>query len=107
MTSEGQKVASTPMKTLGKVWPNLVLVRDSEYGAEFRVQCEVVLNEKKDVDQLEKLLFGGVRTKGSLDDALALVNSHINPDAKESFRTIVDLGFKGQVQYIETTETKK
>jgi hypothetical protein len=43
-------------RALGKRLPNLVVVVDSETGAEFRVQCEVVIENVKDAALLSKQL---------------------------------------------------
>ena len=54
-------------RALGKRIPNLVVVVDSEQGAEFRVQCEVVISDVNDAALLSKQLRS--KSKKQIGDA--------------------------------------
>lgn len=81
--------------TFGKIWPNLVLVRDTGRPPEFRVQCEITLDENQ-ARKVEALLYKDDATAADIKSARTLVEPYINASATEKFRKIIALGFEGQ-----------
>jgi hypothetical protein len=83
---------------MGRIYPNLVVIRDSEWldHAEFRVPCEVIV-PKAIADLIQDALDGSSST--TLEDARKLVLDEISrgvPAPSPVFRQLVDLAFKGQ-----------
>jgi hypothetical protein len=92
-------------RVMGRLWPNLVVHYDSEKGAEFRVQCEVLL-DKATAQELVRML--GMNSPGTLSPtdaslglqkARALIEDNIPGQATETFRKIVSLAFEDQPEY--------
>jgi hypothetical protein len=82
-----------PRLTMGKRFADLVLVQDSNAVTEFRVQCEVVLDEDT-ARQVQDALWGpGGATKQSVEKARELVTAKIPPAASTRLREIVARGF--------------
>lgn len=89
-------VSSGGTSQLGKVKPNLVVVRDAEpgYGI-FRVQCEVVLTKAEFQGLTANVM--PPRSTGSLQQAKTLVIAKTNPVTQhQQFRDILALAFDGQ-----------
>jgi len=83
----------------GKHFPNLVVIRDSgELGGQFRVQCEVDLDEAT-ASIVEKALWGEPRTKASLEMMKKLVVAKIPKVATPVFVEIVTKAFEDQREY--------
>ena len=74
----------------GKV-ANLVLVQDSGKPFEFRVVCEVTLDQR-DAQLIQARLTE--KTKTSLRQVEDVVTKHIDPGATTTFRELVKLAFK-------------
>jgi hypothetical protein len=82
-----------PRFTMGRHFPDLVLVRDSSAQAEFRVQCEVELDEET-ARQVHDALWGpGGATKDSIEKARKLVTARIPSSASKRLREIMAHGF--------------
>jgi len=96
MASESRKDRVEPF---GRVWPNLVLIRDSGNAyVEFRVQCEVLLPDEEEVHSLETALSN--KSKASLKEACELVLRRAE-NATPTFKEIVRLAFEDQPVYTE------
>jgi hypothetical protein len=81
---------------MGKRFADLVLVQDSNAKTEFRVQCEVVLDEET-ARQVQDALWGsGGGTKASIKKARELVTAKIPTSASKGLREIVAQGFDNQ-----------
>jgi hypothetical protein len=85
-----------PRFTMGKRFADLVLVQDSSAQTEFRVQCEVVLDEET-ARQVHEALWGpGGATKESVEKARKLVTAKIPSSASKRLREIMAQGFDDQ-----------
>jgi hypothetical protein len=81
---------------MGRRFPDLVLFQDSNAEPEFRVQCEVVLDEDTARQVQDALWPPGGRTKASVEKARELVTAKIPNDASERLKEIVARGFDDQ-----------
>jgi hypothetical protein len=88
---------------LGRKYPNLVLLYDSEKGYEFRVQCEVVFNEnneeeKKKATRVKDLLVGKKPSKKDLEEIRDIVKKQAKDSAgaSDTFLQIIDLAVGNQ-----------
>ena len=79
------------LHVLGGKVPNLVLVQDSGKPFEFRVQCEIPLDDGDAKDVSARLTE---KTRESLNHVEEIVTKHIDPGATATFREIIKLAFK-------------
>lgn len=95
-------------KILGKHFPNLVLIWDSEESKkpEFRIQLEVELDTDTARKVAEDLWGHNARTTGKIDEAKALVLAEIPDDASDTFKSIVERAFDDQPQHKGSKEKK-
>ena len=94
MVSESR---SRDVGPFGRVWPNLVLIRDSGNAyVEFRVQCEVLLSDEGEVQSVEAAL--SKKSRASLEKACKLVVERAK-GATPTFHQIVRLAFEDQPEY--------
>jgi hypothetical protein len=78
---------------MGRRFADLVLVQDSNAQPEFRVQCEIELDEET-ARQVHDALWGpGGATKESVEKARQLVTAKIPSDASRRLRAIMAQGF--------------
>jgi phosphoribosyl 1,2-cyclic phosphodiesterase len=81
---------------LGKVWPNLVFIRDSgKECVEFRVQCEILMDVKY-ADQIQAQVLGPESTDATRKAVLEDLLTHAHPDAQKDFKDIVRAAFAHQ-----------
>ncbi len=83
----------TPRKVLGRILPNLVLIRDMGLKhVEFRVQCEVWLTDEAEIAVIEKALR--LKTGPELEEARAVVQKNADDaGSKPPFKQILDIAF--------------
>jgi hypothetical protein len=80
-------------EVLGKRVPDLVLVMDLTEGTttpEFRVQCEVVIDDS-DAKELYDLLY----VKKDVTKAHKKIKTKLTSDHKKDFRDMIDSAFRG------------
>ena len=93
--------AAAAARILGKHFPNLVLIWDSELEKkpEFRVQLEVELDTDTARKVAEDLWGHNARTTGKIDEARDLVMAQIPGVASPVFKEIVRKAFDDQPQH--------
>lgn len=84
----------------GKIKPNLVSIRDSQFGTvRFRIQCEVVL-DPQEMPGLLAQITPGLRTLSSLEAARhTIIPKACGAMAWTTFIKILNLAFFGQPEY--------
>lgn len=87
----------------GRKYPNLVLLYDSEKGYEFRVQCEVVFDEKnteekENARRLKELMVGKKPGKKELEEIRKIVKAQAkkSADSSKAFLQVIDLAIDDQ-----------
>lgn len=86
----------------GRIYPNLVTIRDSGKSlVEFRVQCEVEL-EPLEADLVEAAMAGPGSNRRNLDAALGLLVDHAQKvGSSEAFKQILKLAVEDQPGYLK------
>ena len=81
---------------LGKVWPNLVFIKDSgKQCVEFRVQCEILLPASV-ASRLEAKIIGPDSNPATRREVVDELLEHAHPDAQEVFTSIVTAALLNQ-----------
>lgn len=81
---------------LGKVWPNLVFIKDSgKQCVEFRVQCEILLPPSV-ASRLEPKILGPDSSAETRREVLDELLEHAHDDAQEVFTSIVTAALLNQ-----------
>ena len=75
---------STGLEIHGRRYPNLVMVLDSEHGAEFRVQLEVAVDDIDEAARLVKQLRSN--KKGELRSAKTTIEGYVKQLEKDPAR---------------------
>ena len=86
-------------RSMGKRIPNLIFQYDSEKGSEFRIQCEVPLDNEDVAAGVKKDVMMG--TVDSLKRARKQILDLVDPGATEMFRQVVGQAFDANIKDIE------
>lgn len=100
--------ATEVVKILGRHFPNLVLIWDSEESKkpEFRVQLEVELDTETARKVAEALWGHNTRTSGRINEAKDLVLERVPDQASDTFKDIVQRAFDDQPQHKGSRQLK-
>jgi hypothetical protein len=92
----GGSTRKSLVEPFGKVWPNLVFIRDSgKECVEFRVQCEILMDVNY-ADQIEGKVVGPKSNKDTRREVLEELLQHAHPNARDEFKDIVRAAFAAQ-----------
>jgi hypothetical protein len=97
-------VTTADRPDLGRRFPDLVLVMDrteqrdkslsKKTYIEFRVQCEVEIDDVNEAREIFEALYGSDRSKGGVTKAHEIIKRRLEKqNPRPLFRTIVDLAF--------------